>query len=113
MQRRATVVGGVDTVRPTLGTRADDGLVDVGRLGGDHLLISSPVGSRKGRSFRDRTQVAISIVSAVMSGANGSGEQSTASSGASLFEDRLQVILDCVLGYEQLGGELPRIRSAG
>jgi PPOX class probable F420-dependent enzyme len=31
---------------------------------GDNLLISSPVGSRKGRSFRERPQVAISIVSA-------------------------------------------------
>jgi hypothetical protein len=31
---------------------------------GEHLLISSPVGSRKGRSFRERPQVAISIVSA-------------------------------------------------
>jgi len=30
----------------------------------DHLLISSPVGSRKGKSFRERPQVAISIVSA-------------------------------------------------
>ena len=30
---------------------------------GEHLLISSPVGSRKGRSFRERPQVAISIVS--------------------------------------------------
>jgi PPOX class probable F420-dependent enzyme len=30
---------------------------------GDHLLISSPVGSRKGRSFRERPQVGISIVS--------------------------------------------------
>ena len=30
----------------------------------EHLLISSPVGSRKGRSFRERPQVAISIVSA-------------------------------------------------
>jgi len=31
---------------------------------GEHLLISSPVGSRKGRSFRERAQVAVSIVSA-------------------------------------------------
>ncbi|MBJ7597787.1 pyridoxamine 5'-phosphate oxidase family protein [Candidatus Nephthysia bennettiae] len=31
---------------------------------GEHLLISSPVGSQKGRSFRERPQVAISIVSA-------------------------------------------------
>jgi PPOX class probable F420-dependent enzyme len=31
---------------------------------GEHLLVSSPVGSRKGRSFRERPQVAISIVSA-------------------------------------------------
>ena len=31
---------------------------------GEHLLISSPVGSRKGKSFRERPQVAISIVSA-------------------------------------------------
>lgn len=30
---------------------------------GEHLLISSPVGSRKGRSFRERAQVGISIVS--------------------------------------------------
>ena len=30
---------------------------------GEHVLISSPVGSRKGRSFRERPQVAISIVS--------------------------------------------------
>jgi len=30
---------------------------------GEHLLISSPVGSRKGRSLRQRPQVAISIVS--------------------------------------------------
>lgn len=30
---------------------------------GRHLLISSPVGSRKGRSFRERGQVGISIVS--------------------------------------------------
>jgi PPOX class probable F420-dependent enzyme len=30
---------------------------------GEHLLISSPVGSRKGRSFRERPQVAMSIVS--------------------------------------------------
>jgi len=30
---------------------------------GEHLLISSPVGSHKGRSFRERPSVAISIVS--------------------------------------------------
>ena len=30
---------------------------------GEHLLISSPVGSRKGRSFRERPQVGISLVS--------------------------------------------------
>jgi len=30
---------------------------------GEHVLISSPVGSQKGRSFRQRPQVAISIVS--------------------------------------------------
>lgn len=30
---------------------------------GEHVLISSPVGSRKGRSIRVRPQVAISIVS--------------------------------------------------
>jgi PPOX class probable F420-dependent enzyme len=30
---------------------------------GEHALISSPVGSRKGRSLRQRPQVAISIVS--------------------------------------------------
>ena len=30
---------------------------------GEHVLISSPVGSRKGRSFRERPQVSISIVS--------------------------------------------------
>jgi len=30
---------------------------------GEHVLISSPVGSRKGRSFRERPQLAISIVS--------------------------------------------------
>src|SRR5437588_259065 len=29
----------------------------------EHLLVSSPVGSRKGRSFRERPQVGISIVS--------------------------------------------------
>lgn len=30
---------------------------------GDHILISSPVGSRKGRSLRERAQVAVSILS--------------------------------------------------
>jgi hypothetical protein len=30
---------------------------------GDHLLVSSPVGSRKGNAFRKRPQVSISIVS--------------------------------------------------
>ena len=30
---------------------------------GEHILTSSPVGSRKGRAFRQRPQVAISIVS--------------------------------------------------
>jgi hypothetical protein len=30
---------------------------------GEHLLISSPVGSRKGRSFRERSGVALSMVS--------------------------------------------------
>jgi general stress protein 26 len=30
---------------------------------GEHMLVSSPVGSRKGRSFREREQVAVSIVS--------------------------------------------------
>jgi PPOX class probable F420-dependent enzyme len=30
---------------------------------GEHILVSSPVGSRKGRSFREREQVAVSIVS--------------------------------------------------
>ncbi|HEX6547138.1 MAG TPA: pyridoxamine 5'-phosphate oxidase family protein [Candidatus Dormibacteraeota bacterium] len=30
---------------------------------GEHVLISSPVGSRKGQAFRERPQVAISIVS--------------------------------------------------
>ena len=30
---------------------------------GEHILVSSPVGSRKGRSFRERGQVAVSIVS--------------------------------------------------
>jgi PPOX class probable F420-dependent enzyme len=30
---------------------------------GEHLLVSSPVGSRKGRAFRDRPQVSVSIVS--------------------------------------------------
>jgi PPOX class probable F420-dependent enzyme len=29
---------------------------------GEHVLISSPIGSRKGRAFRERPQVAISIV---------------------------------------------------
>lgn len=32
-------------------------------FGGEHILISSPVGSRKGQSLRQRGQVAISIVS--------------------------------------------------
>ncbi len=31
---------------------------------GEHLLTSSPVGSRKGQTFRERAQVAVSIVSA-------------------------------------------------
>jgi PPOX class probable F420-dependent enzyme len=30
---------------------------------GEHLFVSSPIGSRKGRSFRERKQVAVSIVS--------------------------------------------------
>ena len=30
---------------------------------GEHLLVSSPVGSRKGQAFRERPQVAASIVS--------------------------------------------------
>ena len=30
---------------------------------GEHLLVSSPVGSRKGQSLREREQVAVSIVS--------------------------------------------------
>jgi nitroimidazol reductase NimA-like FMN-containing flavoprotein (pyridoxamine 5'-phosphate oxidase superfamily) len=30
---------------------------------GEHFLISSPVGSRKGKAFRERPQVSISIVS--------------------------------------------------
>jgi hypothetical protein len=30
---------------------------------GEHLLTSSPVGSRKGRAFRERPQVSVSIVS--------------------------------------------------
>jgi PPOX class probable F420-dependent enzyme len=32
-------------------------------LDGDRILVSSPVGSRKGRSLRERDQVAVSIVS--------------------------------------------------
>ena len=31
---------------------------------GEHLLISSPIGSRKGKALRDRPQVSIEIVSA-------------------------------------------------
>ncbi|HEY8761618.1 MAG TPA: pyridoxamine 5'-phosphate oxidase family protein [Candidatus Dormibacteraeota bacterium] len=31
---------------------------------GDRILVSSPVGSRKGKSLRERDQVAVSIVSA-------------------------------------------------
>jgi PPOX class probable F420-dependent enzyme len=31
---------------------------------GQHLVVSSPVGSRKGKAFRERPQVAVSIVSA-------------------------------------------------
>jgi PPOX class probable F420-dependent enzyme len=30
---------------------------------GEHLVVSSPVGSRKGKAFRERPQVAVSIVS--------------------------------------------------
>jgi len=30
---------------------------------GDHVLVSSPVGSRKGKALRERPQVAVSIVS--------------------------------------------------
>jgi hypothetical protein len=30
---------------------------------GEHILISSPVGSRKGKSFRERDQVSVEIVS--------------------------------------------------
>lgn len=30
---------------------------------GEHILVSSPVGSRKGRSLRERPQVAVSVVS--------------------------------------------------
>ena len=30
---------------------------------GEHLVVSSPVGSRKGRALRERPQVAVSIVS--------------------------------------------------
>ncbi len=33
-------------------------------LDGDRILVSSPVGSRKGRSLRERAQVAVSVVSA-------------------------------------------------
>src|SRR2546429_6676274 len=32
-------------------------------LDGEHVLVSSPIGSRKGKSFRERPQVAVSIVS--------------------------------------------------
>ncbi|MGA7910910.1 MAG: pyridoxamine 5'-phosphate oxidase family protein [Candidatus Dormiibacterota bacterium] len=32
-------------------------------LDGDHMLVSSPVGSRKGQSLRERDQVAVSVVS--------------------------------------------------
>jgi len=32
-------------------------------LAGDRLLVSSPVGSRKGQSLRERDQVAVSVVS--------------------------------------------------
>lgn len=32
-------------------------------LDGDHILISSPVGSRKGQSLRERDQVSVSVVS--------------------------------------------------
>jgi len=30
---------------------------------GEHILISSPVGSKKGRAFRDRPQISVSMVS--------------------------------------------------
>lgn len=30
---------------------------------GDHLVVSSPIGSRKGKAFRERPQAAVSIVS--------------------------------------------------
>jgi PPOX class probable F420-dependent enzyme len=33
-------------------------------LDGDHILVSSPVGSRKGKSFRERDNVSVSVVSA-------------------------------------------------
>jgi PPOX class probable F420-dependent enzyme len=32
-------------------------------LDGDHILVSSPVGSGKGKSLREREQVAVSVVS--------------------------------------------------
>lgn len=32
-------------------------------LDGDHILVSSPVGSRKGKALRERAQVAVSVVS--------------------------------------------------
>jgi len=32
-------------------------------LAGDRILVSSPVGSRKGKSLRERDQVAVSVVS--------------------------------------------------
>lgn len=32
-------------------------------LDGDQLLVSSPVGSRKGKSFRERDKVSVSVVS--------------------------------------------------
>ena len=32
-------------------------------LDGEHVLVSSPIGSGKGKSFRERAQVAVSIVS--------------------------------------------------
>jgi PPOX class probable F420-dependent enzyme len=32
-------------------------------LDGDHILVSSPVGSRKGQALRERDQVAVSVVS--------------------------------------------------
>jgi PPOX class probable F420-dependent enzyme len=32
-------------------------------LDGDHVLVSSPIGSRKGQSLRERDQVAVSVVS--------------------------------------------------